>query len=183
MVDTHVCHPHEYDFYLCSHGGLKGTSRPAHYHVLLDEIGFTPDSLQALSYKMCYLYARATRSVSIVPPVYYAHLAAARGKLLCDFDGSEETRSQYSSAGVPVLNVNPAIAQTMYWCARRRIRARASAPSLSTREPDARRAGCRQWTRAYALCAAFTRASTRAACCVACVAARPQRVPLLGACS
>ena len=30
---------------------------------------------------MTHLYCRATRSVSIVPPVYYAHLAAARGEL------------------------------------------------------------------------------------------------------
>ncbi|XP_022037398.1 protein argonaute 1C-like [Helianthus annuus] len=25
VVDTHVCHPHEFDFYLCSHAGTKKT--------------------------------------------------------------------------------------------------------------------------------------------------------------
>jgi eukaryotic translation initiation factor 2C len=34
----------EFDFYLQSHAGLLGTSRPAHYNVLLDENEFTPDA-------------------------------------------------------------------------------------------------------------------------------------------
>ncbi|CAB4440015.1 unnamed protein product [Rhizophagus irregularis] len=71
----------EFDFYLQSHAGLLGTSRPAHYHVLFDENGFNADSLQTLSYNLCYVYARCTRSVSLVPPVYYAHLVTNRAKL------------------------------------------------------------------------------------------------------
>lgn len=49
---------------------LLGTSRPAHYSVLFDENNFTPDSLQALSFALCHVYARSTRSVSIPAPVY-----------------------------------------------------------------------------------------------------------------
>lgn len=41
VVDTDVTNPAEFDFYLQSHGGLLGTSRPSHYNVLLDENGFT----------------------------------------------------------------------------------------------------------------------------------------------
>lgn len=33
VVDRDVAHPTEFDFYLQSHGGLLGTSRPAHYSV------------------------------------------------------------------------------------------------------------------------------------------------------
>jgi eukaryotic translation initiation factor 2C len=32
----------------------QGTSRPAHYHVLFDENGFSADSLQTLTYNLCY---------------------------------------------------------------------------------------------------------------------------------
>ncbi|CAH1436696.1 unnamed protein product [Lactuca virosa] len=45
VVDTKICHPMEFDFYLCSHAGIQGTSRPTHYHVLYDENKFTPDGL------------------------------------------------------------------------------------------------------------------------------------------
>jgi hypothetical protein len=92
VVDSDVVNPVEFDFYLQSHGGLLGTSRPAHYNVLLDENKFTyvvtlsnyfarllsmltiymhrADGLQSLSYALCHVYARATRSVSIPAPVY-----------------------------------------------------------------------------------------------------------------
>jgi eukaryotic translation initiation factor 2C len=41
VIDTVVTSPVEWDFYLCSHQGILGTSRPAHYNVLLDENNFT----------------------------------------------------------------------------------------------------------------------------------------------
>ncbi|KAG0165351.1 Eukaryotic translation initiation factor 2C [Apophysomyces sp. BC1015] len=63
-----------------SHAGLQGTSRPTHYHVLKDDNGFTSDSLQELTYRLCYIYGRATRSVSLVPPAYYADLVAGRAR-------------------------------------------------------------------------------------------------------
>nr|GEX77620.1 argonaute/Dicer protein, PAZ [Tanacetum cinerariifolium] len=56
VVDTKICHPTEFDFYLCSHTGIKGTSRPTHYHVLYDENNFTADGLQMLTNNLCYTY-------------------------------------------------------------------------------------------------------------------------------
>ena len=46
-----MTHPFEYDFFLSSHPGLQGTSRPAHYHVLFDENSFTPDEMHEMSYR------------------------------------------------------------------------------------------------------------------------------------
>ncbi|XP_044950793.1 protein argonaute 1C-like [Hordeum vulgare subsp. vulgare] len=89
VVDTKICHPTEFDFYLCSHAGIKGTSRPAHYHVLWDENNFTADGLQTLTNNLCYTYARCTRSVSIVPPAYYAHLAAFRARFYMEPESSD----------------------------------------------------------------------------------------------
>ncbi|KAF8400717.1 hypothetical protein HHK36_014017 [Tetracentron sinense] len=65
VVDSKICHPTEFDFYLCSHAGIQGTSRPAHYHVLWDENNFTADEMQSLTNNLCYTYARCTRSVSV----------------------------------------------------------------------------------------------------------------------
>ncbi|KAK3807380.1 MAG: Piwi domain-containing protein [Benniella sp.] len=80
VVDKVITHPTEFDFYLQSHGGLQGTSRPTLYHVLLDENGFGSDGIQELTYRLCHVYARCTKTVSIVPAVYYAHLLAYRAR-------------------------------------------------------------------------------------------------------
>ncbi|KAF9963509.1 Protein argonaute 10, partial [Mortierella alpina] len=67
VVDSVITHPTEFDFYLQSHGGLQGTSRPTLYHVLMDENKFTADGLQSLTYRLCHVYARCPKAVSIVP--------------------------------------------------------------------------------------------------------------------
>ncbi|RMC14767.1 hypothetical protein DUI87_06942 [Hirundo rustica rustica] len=79
-VDTKITHPSEFDFYLCSHAGIQGTSRPSHYHVLWDDNRFSSDELQILTYQLCHTYVRCTRSVSIPAPAYYAHLVAFRAR-------------------------------------------------------------------------------------------------------
>ena len=44
--------------------------------------------------RLCYLFCRCTRSVSVCPPAYYAHLAAERGKIMClHADSSSDTAS------------------------------------------------------------------------------------------
>ena len=97
VVDSGIVHPFEFDFFLNSHAGLAGTSRPAHYHVLYDEIGFSPDNIQELAYRLCYLYCRATKAVSIVPPAYYAHLVAARAKFHSNFGSDTASNASISS--------------------------------------------------------------------------------------
>ncbi|KAG0415985.1 hypothetical protein HPB47_006838 [Ixodes persulcatus] len=79
-VDTVVTHPADFDFFLCSHYNIQGTSKPAHSYVVHDDYNFSSDDLQKLSYYLCHMYARCARSDSIPAPVYYAHLAAVRAK-------------------------------------------------------------------------------------------------------
>ncbi|KAI6035170.1 argonaute-like protein [Pisolithus orientalis] len=80
VVDQVIAHPVEFDWYLISHGGLLGTSRPAHYNVLYDDNKFQADGLQSLAFALCHVYARSTRSVSIPAPVYYADIVCSRAK-------------------------------------------------------------------------------------------------------
>lgn len=87
VVDRDVTHPTDHDFYLQSHAGILGTSRPAHYSVLYDESGFNADALQSLSYSLCHVYAPSTRAVSTPAPVYYADKVCSRAKT--HFDPNE----------------------------------------------------------------------------------------------
>ena len=60
--------------------GLQGTTRPTHYYVVHDEIGLGSDQLQGLTNDISYMFARATKAVSLVSPAYYADLACERGR-------------------------------------------------------------------------------------------------------
>lgn len=102
VVDTAITHPNERDFYLCSHKGIQGTSKPTHYHVLWDDNDITMDDLQTLTYSLCHLYSRCTRSVSLPSPAYYAHLAAFRAKVhISDlFETDEESKDAVTQAEV-----------------------------------------------------------------------------------
>ncbi|KAL3641530.1 hypothetical protein CASFOL_016498 [Castilleja foliolosa] len=37
IIDNRICQPKDNDFYLCAHAGMVGTTRPTHYHILIDE--------------------------------------------------------------------------------------------------------------------------------------------------
>ncbi|KAI8602860.1 Piwi domain-containing protein [Dissophora ornata] len=99
VVDTDIVHPFEFDFYLQSHAGLLGTSRPAHYCVLYDDNKFQSDELQSMTYNLCHLYARCTRTVSMVPPAYYAHIVAARARFHAKGEQFSDTASSESGVG------------------------------------------------------------------------------------
>ncbi|CAA3005619.1 argonaute 4, partial [Olea europaea subsp. europaea] len=76
VIDSGICHRKNNDFYMCAHAGMIGTTRPTHYHVLYDDIGFSADDLQELVHSLSNVYQRSTAAISIVAPICYAHLVA-----------------------------------------------------------------------------------------------------------
>ncbi|KAI3794615.1 hypothetical protein L1987_37247 [Smallanthus sonchifolius] len=99
IVDNKVCHPKYNDFYLCAQNGSIGTTRPTHYHVLLDQIGFSADELQELVHSLSYVYQRSTSAISVVAPICYAHLAAGQMAQFVKFDDMSDSTSSHSGGG------------------------------------------------------------------------------------
>lgn len=99
VIDRTVCHPFAFDFYLQAHAGLIGTARPTHYTVLVDDNGFTADTLQQLTNGLSYSFARATRSVSIVSICYYADIICTKSRSMVYEDESFSDTMTQSSAG------------------------------------------------------------------------------------
>ncbi|KAK3404423.1 hypothetical protein EUGRSUZ_K00736 [Eucalyptus grandis] len=121
VVDSMIVHPRNYDFYMCAQAGMIGTSRPAHYHVLIDEIGFSADGVQNLVHSLCYAYQRSTTAISIVAPIYYAHLAAKQMSQFVKFEDLSETSSQQESTAsappVPELpRLHKNVRSSMFFC-------------------------------------------------------------------
>jgi len=100
VVDKGITHPQQFEFYLCSHFGIQGTSRPIRYHVLTNDNNFSSDHLQNLTYYLSHCFSRCTRPVSLPAPLYYADLACRRARVhlhdkITDF--SSDTMSQTGS--------------------------------------------------------------------------------------
>ncbi|CAH9073345.1 unnamed protein product [Cuscuta epithymum] len=123
VIDNGICHPKNNDFYMCAHAGMIGTSRPTHYHILHDEIGFSPDALQELVHSLSYVYQRSTTAISVVAPICYAHLAAAQAGQFIKFDDFSDTSSSHGGVGtpgavpvpqLPVLHAN--VKSSMFFC-------------------------------------------------------------------
>ncbi|OAY58827.1 protein argonaute 4 [Manihot esculenta] len=123
VIDNKVCHPRNYDFYLCAHAGMIGTTRPTHYHVLLDEVGFSADDLQELVHSLSYVYQRSTTAISVVAPICYAHLAATQMGTFMKFEDTSETSSSHggvtSAGAVPVPQLprlQEKVCNSMFFC-------------------------------------------------------------------
>ena len=88
----------DFDFYLQAHAGLRGTVKPTHYTVVYDENNLSADDIQQGTHDISYLYARATKAVSLIPAAYYADLACERGRCyLNDYFVDDDKSSAGSS--------------------------------------------------------------------------------------
>jgi eukaryotic translation initiation factor 2C len=102
VIDTSITHPVEYNFYMQSHAGIQGMSRPTLYHVIHDESNFKSDQVQKMTYDLCFLSERATRSISFAAPAYRAHLAAFYARMFIEGEDVSDTASTTSGAPMSV---------------------------------------------------------------------------------
>ncbi|CAN4088007.1 unnamed protein product [Withania somnifera] len=104
VADTKLCHPLYNNFYMCAHAARTGTSRPIHYFVLLDEIGFSSDNVQELVHCLCYVSQRCASAIYEVAPIRYARLASAQMLEIMKTEGPQ----------LPKLHKN--VHDTMFFC-------------------------------------------------------------------
>ncbi|KAG1779924.1 Piwi domain-containing protein [Suillus placidus] len=91
VVDRGITAVFDFDFYLQAHAGLQGHVKGTHYTVVYDENRLGADELQQGTHTASYLYARATKAVSLIPAAYYADLACERGRCyLNDFLSADD---------------------------------------------------------------------------------------------
>ena len=131
VVDRGVTEARTWDFFMQAHAAIQGTARPAHYVVLCDEIfttrqvpahlNNTADMLEELTHHLCYTYGRATRSVSICTPVYYAHIACERARCYLDHLShgkivtNEEGVESFPSVTNEDITPHPKMLERMYF--------------------------------------------------------------------
>jgi eukaryotic translation initiation factor 2C len=90
LINTQVIDTERENFYLYSHFALqvcfnfntqltlmKGTAKPTHYQVLLDECQFK-ENIVPFTYGLAHLHQGCPRSISIPAPVFYADKACGR---------------------------------------------------------------------------------------------------------
>ena len=80
-LQYHYYHTSEFDFYLCSHSGFQGTSRPTHYHVLFDENVLSID-LQFVLHLCPEHPFRSTRWDLLTPRKGFGSLGAWSGEVV-----------------------------------------------------------------------------------------------------
>ncbi|KAH9987974.1 Piwi-domain-containing protein [Russula vinacea] len=103
VVDKGVTSMLDFDFYLQAHAGLQGTVKPTHYVVIYDESALTADMVQQGVHAASYLYARATKAVSLVPPAYYADIVCEQARFwihgFLNQGGGSDTASSADGGG------------------------------------------------------------------------------------
>ncbi|KAI0399976.1 ribonuclease H-like domain-containing protein [Xylaria palmicola] len=135
VVDRGVTEARTWDFFLQSHAAIKGTARPAHYVVILDEIFChryarvatknLADELQMITQSLCYVFGRANKAVSYCTPAYFADILCERARcyLHREYDGaspsagssSADTAGQAQTAFDKEVQVHERLKDTMFY--------------------------------------------------------------------
>ncbi|XP_055590596.1 protein argonaute-3 [Uranotaenia lowii] len=76
VLDHTITRRHHFDFFLVPQSVRQGSVSPTHYIVVHNQPDYSPDVLQRLSYKLCYLYYNWPGSVRVPACCQYAHKMA-----------------------------------------------------------------------------------------------------------
>ncbi|KAI0065147.1 Piwi-domain-containing protein [Artomyces pyxidatus] len=107
VVDKGVTAIFDFDFYLQAHAGLQGTVRPTHYIVIYDENGLDADAIQQGIHNTSYLYARATKAVSLIPAAYYADVVCEQARYWIHGFLNQANSDEASSTGASATGRGP----------------------------------------------------------------------------
>ncbi|KAH8360426.1 hypothetical protein KR200_004639 [Drosophila serrata] len=110
VVDRTIVHPNEVQFFMVSHQSIQGTAKPTRYNVIENTGRLDIDLLQQLTFNLCHMFPRCTRSVSYPAPAYLAHLVAARGRhYLTGTERFQDLKREYSKRTIvpKFMNTNP----------------------------------------------------------------------------
>lgn len=104
VVDRGATDLHYWEFFLTAQAAIKGTARPARYVVLHDEIFRTggngsraADMLQEYTHKLCYVFGRATKAVSLCTPAYYADILCTRAQAYASVLRDDDKNTYFKS--------------------------------------------------------------------------------------
>ncbi|KAH8296708.1 hypothetical protein KR054_010098, partial [Drosophila jambulina] len=110
VVDRTIVHPNEVQFFMVSHQSIQGTAKPTRYNVIENTGKLDIDLLQQLTFNLCHMFPRCTRSVSYPAPAYLAHLVAARGRhYLMGAERFQDLKKEYNKRRIVerFMNTNP----------------------------------------------------------------------------
>ncbi|OAV97009.1 hypothetical protein PTTG_11651 [Puccinia triticina 1-1 BBBD Race 1] len=99
VLDNRIGDPFLFDFFAQTQAGLQGTSRPTRYVILKDESNSSADDLQAIIQIISSGFQRATRSVGLATPAYYADIVASRAKMWVNVDDDGASTVASASSG------------------------------------------------------------------------------------
>jgi len=76
VVDHTITRRFLFDFFLVPQNVRQGTVTPTHYIVVHDSSDYSPDIIQRLSYKLCFLYYNWPGTMRVPACCQYAHKLA-----------------------------------------------------------------------------------------------------------
>lgn len=76
VVDDVVTNPLRYDFFIIPQSVRQGTVSPCAFNVIADNMGWKPDQMQRMTYKLCHMYFNWSGTVRVPAPCQYAHKLA-----------------------------------------------------------------------------------------------------------